>query len=289
MHTSNRNTMTTSTDCTSGIKYRAIALDLDGTLTNHDKIITPHTHHALMKAQNDGAHIILASGRPTYGIAPIAKCLEIEKHGGYILSYNGGQIINWQTKETIYSTYLQDDIIPVLCEYAKSKHHALLGYDGEDIITEMPDDEYVKEESRINKMDIRRVECLKTSLPPHPTKLLMTGTPELMEKAEQDLIALVGTRMDVFRSAPFFIELVPKGIDKAQSLMRLLNKTGLTRDDLIAFGDGYNDLSMIRLAGMGVAMANAVDKLKAEADYITLSNEEDGVADAIEKLCYSNK
>lgn len=289
MHTSNRNTMTTSTDCTSGIKYRAIALDLDGTLTNHDKIITPRTRHALMKAQNDGAHIILASGRPTYGIAPIAECLEIEKHGGYILSYNGGQIINWQTKETIYSTYLQDDIIPVLCEYAKSKHHALLGYGGEEIITEMPDDKYVKEESRINKMNIRRVECLKTSLPPRPTKLLMTGTPELMEKAEQDLIALVGTRMDVFRSAPFFIELVPKGIDKAQSLMRLLNKTGLTRDDLIAFGDGYNDLSMIKLAGMGVAMSNAVDKLKAEADYITLSNEEDGVADAIEKLCYSNK
>ena len=88
--------------------------------------------------------------------------------------------------------------------------------------------------------------------------------------------------MEVFRSAPFFVELMPKGIDKAQSLARLLDHLHLSPADLVAFGDGYNDLSMIRFAGMGVAMDNAAPELRAVANYITLSNEHDGVAAALE-------
>lgn len=279
--------MSTTNKTNNSIAYRAIALDLDGTLTNHDKEVTPITRQALMKAQKDGAHIILASGRPTYGIAPIADHLEINKYDGYVLSYNGGKIVKWQTKEEIYSNHLPNDVIPILYNYAKEKSHALLGYSGKEIITEMPDDKYVKEESRINKMQIRKINNLMESLEPNPTKLLMTGDPSLMIKAEEELSELVGNRMDVFRSAPFFIELVPRGIDKAQSLNRLLGLIGLTPNDMIAFGDGYNDLSMLKLAGIGVAMANAVPEVRAEADFITKSNEEDGVAFAIQKFCYN--
>lgn len=286
-HQNNSCRMSTTNKTNNSIAYRAIALDLDGTLTNHDKEVTPITRQALMKAQKDGAHIILASGRPTYGIAPIADHLEINKYDGYVLSYNGGKIVKWQTKEEIYSNHLPNDVIPILYNYAKKKGHALLGYSGKEIITEMPDDKYVKEESRINKMQIRKINNLMESLEPNPTKLLMTGDPSLMIKAEEELSELVGNRMDVFRSAPFFIELVPRGIDKAQSLNRLLGLIGLTSNDMIAFGDGYNDLSMLKLAGIGVAMANAVPEVRAEADFITKSNEEDGVAFAIQKFCYN--
>ena len=264
------------------LPYRVIALDLDGTLTNHEKIVTPKTREALLKAQDDGAIIVLASGRPTYGIEPVAECLELGKRGGYILSYNGGKIVNTKTNEELFSQFLPDYVIPIIYKYAKEKNHALLGYAGNEIITEMPDDQYVKEESRINKMNIRQVDNLLEHLEPHPTKLLMTGDPADMIKAEEDLAELLGSYMDVFRSAPFFLELVPQGIDKAQSLRRLLAKVNLTPEDMIAFGDGYNDLSMLRLAEMGVAMANAAPEVRAEADYITLSNEEDGVAAALE-------
>ena len=133
-----------------------------------------------------------------------------------------------------------------------------------------------------------KVDNLLAELEPNPTKLLMTAEPTVAAKAEQELLALVGDRMDVYRSAPFFVELVPKGIDKAQSLLRLLAKLNLTPQDMIAFGDGYNDLSMLRLAGMGVAMSNAAPEVRSEANYVTLSNEEDGVAVAINKLCYNN-
>lgn len=261
--------------------FRAIALDLDGTLTNHDKVVTPRTRQALLKAQELGTVIILASGRPTYGIVPVAECLELEKRGGYILSYNGGNIVNAKTGEKLFSQFLPDAVIPILYKYAKEKNHALLGYAGNEIITEMPDDQYVKEESRINKMNIRKVDNLLDALEPHPTKLLMTGDPTDMIKAEEELVEILGEKMDIFRSAPFFLELVPKGIDKAQSLLRLLSKINLTPADLMAFGDGYNDLSMLKLAGVGVAMANAAPEVRADADYVTLSNEEDGVAEAL--------
>ena len=262
--------------------YRAIALDLDGTLTNHDKVVTPKTREALLKAESEGIVIILASGRPTYGIEPVAECLELDKRGGYILSYNGGKIVDAKTKEELFSQFLPQEVIPIIYKYAKEKNHALLGYAGNEIITEMPDDPYVKEESRINKMNIRKVENLLDVLEEHPTKLLMTGDPADMILAEEELGEMLCEKMDIFRSAPFFLELVPKGIDKAQSLLRLLAKINLTPADLMAFGDGYNDLSMLKLAGMGVAMANAAPEVRAEANYVTLSNEEDGIAAALE-------
>lgn len=262
--------------------YRLIALDLDGTLTNHDKVVTPQTRTTLLKVQEEGVTIVLASGRPTYGIESVAECLQLDRCGGYILSYNGGKIVDAKTHEELFVQYLPTDVIPVICHYAQEHHHALLGYSGTEIITETPDDSYVKEESRINKMNIRKVDCLTDHLESHPTKLLMTGDPSDMIKAEEELYSVLGDRMEVFRSAPFFLELVPKGIDKAQSLLRLLEKLSLSPTDMIAFGDGYNDLSMLQLAGMGVAMANAAPEVKTGADYVTLSNEEDGVAAAIE-------
>ena len=265
--------------------YRVIALDLDGTLTNNKKEVTPQTRASLMKAQECGCTIVLASGRPTYGIEPVAECLEIGKHGGYVLSYNGGNIVEWKTKETLYGKSLPEKCLLPIYQYAKQHGYALLGYKGKNIVTENPDDEYVKEESRINKMNIVKTDNLMESIDPRPAKLLLTGHPSLMIKAEQELAEKLSRQMEVYRSAPFFVELVPHGIDKAQSLLRLLERMNLTPADMMAFGDGYNDLSMLRLAGMGVAMSNAAPEVRAEADYVTLSNEADGVAYALSKLC----
>lgn len=264
------------------LPYRVIALDLDGTLTNNEKEVTPRTLEALFKAQDEGATIVIASGRPSFGIKSVSDSLQMSTRGGYILSYNGGKIIDTLTHQSIFKKKLSEDVIPVIYHYAKEKGYALLGYKEGKIVTESPDDEYVWEERRVNKMEIDGVDNLLEALVANPCKLLMTGPEEEMAKAEVDLKALLGEKMDIFRSAPFDLELVPKGIDKAETLNKLLEILGLTTDDLIAFGDGYNDLSMIKLAGMGVAMENAVPELKEAADYITLTNEEDGVAAALE-------
>ena len=94
--------------------------------------------------------------------------------------------------------------------------------------------------------------------------------------------------ISVGRSEPFYIELMPLGIDKAVSLGRLSAMVGLGRENVIACGDGFNDISMVEYAGLGVAMANAQDELKEVADYVTYSNDEDGVAYIIEKYILGN-
>ena len=96
--------------------------------------------------------------------------------------------------------------------------------------------------------------------------------------------AAMGRDFSIYRSEPFFLEVMPKGIDKAQSLGRLLERIGMKREEMIACGDGYNDLTMIQYAGLGVAMENAVLPVRNAADYITASNNEDGVGLVVEKF-----
>ena len=115
-------------------------------------------------------------------------------------------------------------------------------------------------------------------------KCLIVGEPTRLAVLEKEMYEHLKDRMGVFRSEPYFLELVPKGIDKAQSLAVLLKEIGMTKEEMIAVGDGFNDLSMIQYAGLGVAMANAQEIVRQNADYITLSNEEDGVAAVVEKF-----
>ena len=115
-------------------------------------------------------------------------------------------------------------------------------------------------------------------------KCLIVGDPKRLIPLEQSLASAYDGRLSVYRSAAFFLECVPPGIDKAASLSRLIENLGIRREELIAVGDGYNDLSMIRFAGLGVAMANAAREVQDAADYITWSNQEDGVAHVVEKF-----
>ena len=96
--------------------------------------------------------------------------------------------------------------------------------------------------------------------------------------------AALGKNFSVYRSEPFFLEILPRGIDKAQCLEQLLTVLGMEREEMIACGDGYNDLSMIRFAGLGVAMENAVLPVRNAADYVTYSNNDEGVAHVVEKF-----
>ena len=115
-------------------------------------------------------------------------------------------------------------------------------------------------------------------------KFIMLDDGDYLATVEGKVKAALGKNFSVYRSEPFFLEILPKGIDKAQSLDQLLHALGMDREEMIACGDGYNDLSMIQFAGLGVAMANAVLPVRNAADYVTLSNNDDGVAQVVEKF-----
>ena len=264
--------------------YKLLVLDLDGTLTNSQKKITRKTKDALFKAQENGIKIVLASGRPTYGIVPLADELNLEASGGYILSYNGGEIIDWKTKELLHAKLLDPQVLPYLYECANKNDLAIITYQDEFIITESPDDIYVHKEAFLNKMKIKGVDNFLSYVNYPIAKCIITGDGNQLIALEKEMNDHLKGSMGVYRSEPFFLELVPNGIDKAQSLNILLNKLGMCRNEMIACGDGFNDLSMIQFAGLGVAMANAQLAVKEQADFITLSNEEDGVAHVVERF-----
>ena len=267
--------------------YRILVLDLDGTLTNSKKEIPPRNLATLLQLQADGVKLVLASGRPTYGIAPLADELQLERYGGYVLSYNGGEIIDWSSKELLYKNLLPDEVIPILYEASKLHNHPIVSYEGPYILTEEPLNEYIRYEAFLNKMKVRRVVNFLAETPRPLPKCLIVGPPDELIKTEAELSLRLQGVINVYRSEPFFLELVPQGIDKAQSLQALLTHLGLSREQMVCMGDGYNDLTMIEFAGMGVAMANAQEPVRKAADYVTLSNEEDGVAVAVEKLFYN--
>ena len=264
--------------------YSILVLDLDGTLTNSKKEISAANRNALLRAQQQGMTLVLASGRPTYGIAPLANQLQMDRFGGYILSYNGGEIIDWSTQQTLYAQVLPDEVVPVLYQCAKQHDVALLSYDGRYIATEDPDDRYVRHEAFLNKMQVRRCQNFLEEVPRPLPKCLIVGEPARLVEVEAELSLALQGIISVYRSEPFFLELVPLGIDKAQSLAVLLRHIGTSREKMVAIGDGYNDVSMIEFAGLGVAMANAQEPVRKAADRVTLSNDEDGVAAIVNEL-----
>ena len=268
------------------MKYKMIDLDLDGTFSNSQKEVTPATKRALFDYQENGGRIILASGRPTQGIVPLAEELELQEYGGYILAFNGSRIINCETQEVMYNRTLDMDIVKELHKLSHKYKVNMLTYEGKNIYTENAKDSYAHIEQRITKMDLVQVRNIAKALTEAPNKCLMTGEPEYLAKVEGWVREAMQNRINVYRSEPFFLELVPKNIDKAASLDSLLAQLNLTSDSLIACGDGFNDLSMIKYAGLGVAMGNAQDPVKEAADFIAPTNDEDGIVSVLEKFIF---
>ncbi|NLV53008.1 MAG: HAD family phosphatase [Bacteroidales bacterium] len=266
-------------------KYKLIAVDLDGTLVRSDQTISPRTLEMLKYAQSQGVKVMIASGRPTCGTIHVAEELELEKYGGYVMSFNGGEICDWATKEVLYKEILNTEVIPFLYEEAKNHDMHIITYMGREVVIEVEDNEYVRYSSMRNRMPIRKVDdFLKAIEGESIVKCMVVGEPDPLRELESELQVVLEGKAGVFRSEPFFLEIVPLGIDKAKGLKVLLERMGIEREEVIAFGDGYNDVTMIEFAGTGVAMGNATEEIKNAADMVTRSNNDDGIVFALEQL-----
>lgn len=270
------------------MKYKLLVLDVDGTLLNDAKEITKRTLSALLKIQQMGVRVVLASGRPSYGLMKVAKTLELGNYGGFILSYNGCQIINAQNGEILFERRINPEMLPYLEKKARKNGFALFTYHDNLILTNNSDDEHVLDEAELNDLVVIEEEEFSTAIDFAPCKCMLVSDDEaaLVALEEHWKKRLSGV-LDVFRSEPFFLEVVPCSVDKANTLGALLEHLGVKREEVMAIGDGTCDVAMLQLAGMGVAMGQAPDSVKACADYITASNEEDGVAAAVEKMILS--
>lgn len=265
------------------MEYEMLVLDLDGTLTNSKKELTEPTRQALLEIQQLGKKVVLASGRPINGVLPLAEKLDLAKYGSFILSFNGARITQCSTGQAIYNKLLPAEVIRPIYEYIRTFPGLdIISYDADTIISGIEPNEYTEKESFINNMEVRVVEDFPSVLDFPVNKLLVPGEPSVLEECMPVLQKKYHGFLNIYRSEPFFLEIMPQHIDKAYSLQKLLNSIGLTADQMICCGDGYNDISMIEYAGLGVAMANAQAPVKDTADFITKSNDEDGILHVID-------
>ena len=264
--------------------YRLIAMDLDGTLTNDQKIITPKTREALMEAQNRGIRLALASARPSPGLFRERDELRLQDHGGILMSYNGGRIVDAATGQVLFETAMdQEQTRWVLRQLEKLPVTPILD-DGVQFYVTDKTAYKVDYECRNNNMTCREVENLAGFLHFAPIKILMSAQPEEIGQIQQQIAAFLPENLTVVQTAAFYLEVIPAVINKGQGIRDICGVLGICPEQVITFGDAQNDIPMLRAAGMGVAMGNATDAVKEAADMVTLSNNEDGIAAALEKL-----
>ncbi|MDD4514600.1 Cof-type HAD-IIB family hydrolase [Massilibacteroides sp.] len=267
------------------MKYKLLVLDVDGTLVNSDKEISKQTLATLLKVQQMGVRIVLASGRSPFGLQPLIEKLELRNHGGYALAYNGGQVIDLQNDQILFEKRIDPKMFPYLEKKAQKNGFGFFTYYKDKLITTNPENKHIQDEAKLNGMQIEAVENLSEATVFSPCKCVLVSDDEqaLVGLKDHWRKRLAGV-LDVYRSEPFFLEVVPEFIDKGNTLGVLIEKLGVAADEVMAIGDGRRDFSMLQVAGLGVAMGNAQDSIQACADFVTETNDKDGVALAVQKF-----
>lgn len=270
---------------------KILALDLDGTLLDSDKKLTTGNRAALERAARAGIHIVPTTGR-FYGGMP--ECIRELPFLRYVITINGAQVADLQTGQVLYRAEIPVDRAVELMRFLDDRPLVYDCYmDNDAFMTawmkERAEEIVTNPHYRVMIRDLRKpVPELKQFLLERGQdvqKVQFFTNPQLrMELMEQ--LPRVFADMVVSSSVPENVEINQLHANKGEALLALAKHLGVEREQTMAIGDGLNDLSMIREAGIGVAMANACPELRELADAFTLSCDEDGVAHAINTLCF---
>lgn len=264
---------------------KLIAIDMDGTLLNPQHQISPAVSAAIAAARDQGVHVVLATGRPFIGVKRYLEILGLDKSGGYCITNNGALVQRTDTGECVAQTPLSfEDYL--YCEaLSRSLNVHLHALDFNTVYTANKDiSRYTVYESHLTGMPLkyRAVEEMDSTLT-FP-KVMMIDEPALLDNAIRHIPDEARARYTIIKSAPYYLEIMDKRVNKGEGVRLLAEYLGLTAENVMAIGDHENDLAMISYAGTGVAMGNAIDEVKAISQFVTRPNTEDGVAYAIEKF-----
>ncbi len=257
---------------------KAIFLDLDGTLNNDEKVITPRTKAALMEAQRQGVRLVLASARPSPGLHKERDLLHLQDYGGILMSYNGGRIVEAETNRTLFETAMQLQQAKEVLHQLKTLPVTPILDDGKQFYVTDRNGYKVRYECENNRMDCQEIQDLEAFLNFRPVKILMSVLPEQLLGVQKKIREFLPDSLAVVQTASFYLEVIPASIHKGQGVLDTCRALGISPCDTVAFGDAENDIPMLRAAGIGVAMGNAAPAVKAAADALTKSNNEDGIA-----------
>ncbi|WDT66226.1 Cof-type HAD-IIB family hydrolase [Companilactobacillus crustorum] len=266
---------------------KLIAIDIDDTLLNTEHKITTKTKQALKKALDQGIKIVLCSGRPLAGVSPYLKELGISGDDQYVITYNGGLV------ETVSGKILSREILNNadfrrIVKYVTANKMQYYVLDGQSNV--YTSDHNVNRIAVVQAWEnsagifIRTPDKLDSNF--EITKAAIVGEKETLDQYEQPVKNEFSKDYYVVRAADNFLEIMHQNVNKGVGLKKLAEFLGLQANEVMAIGDEQNDIPMFDFAKTAVAMGNGSPKAKAHASYITTTNDEDGIAKALEKLVF---
>lgn len=276
------------------MSLKAIIMDIDGTLVDgKTQKIPPETKEALKHVQEKGIKLILASGRPINGMTALAKELDMDKNHGLCVSFNGAKVVDVETNEILFNQTMtvetgkailnhmkKFDVRPLIVKgdyaYVKDVYDCYVVSKGEKF-------NIVNHEAHDNNFKLCEVDDLAEFADYELNKILVIGEADYLQEHYKEMYEPFVDTCNAMFTAPFYYEYTDKGIDKVRALESVLHHFDINPKDCISFGDAQNDITMIKWAGVGVAMGNGTDETKAAADEVTDANVDEGIAHSVKK------
>lgn len=272
------------------LKYNVMFSDIDGTLLNSNHEISARTRLSIRNLASRGVPFILVSARMPQGITPLQNVLGIN---GPIVCFSGALILDAEneegTREIIAEIPMDTNIVSLILRLIEETFPVCVSLYNKDIwLVSSTEDEWIIQEHQITGIEPTPFDLHSISDLTLPVfKMLCMGDPGHIALLRKVLLARF-PNLTVYESKPTYLEIMSPGVSKSIAMDALLERFCTDRRRTLAIGDNYNDLDMIQSAGLGVAMGNAPDEVKANADYITDTNDRDGVTLVIEKYFYSS-
>lgn len=265
--------------------YKLIALDIDGTLLNSDNQITNTVKEAIKKSKEKGVKVVLCTGRPLKGVQKFLKELNLNEKGDYVTTFNGALVQDTYTGQSISHLTLNYndlcDLYNLSLEIGSRSHF----YDTKTVYTFNKDiSDYTILEAYLTGTHLNVTTLDKVPRDIGMSKFMMIDHPEILDECIKKIPDEYYEKYTIVKSTPFFLEFLNKNANKGAGINLLSQKLGIKQDEIICVGDAGNDKHMIEYAGLGVAMGNATEEIKEIANYITLTNDENGVAHVIDKF-----
>lgn len=261
-----------------------IAIDMDGTLLNPQHQITPAVKRAITEARRRGVYVVLTTGRPYVGVQDYLRQLDIQGSGDFCITYNGALVLQAAEGTCILQETLGFDDYLYFEQMAREFGVHFQAFDFDTLYTPNKDiGKYTVHESSMTGIPLKYRSVAEMDRTLRFPKVMMIDEPALLEGAIARIPAIARERYTIMKSAPYFLEILHKNVDKGAAVNMLAKHLGIKQENVMALGDQGNDMAMIAYAGLGVAMGNAIPELKAIAQFVTSSNTEDGVARAIEQ------
>ena len=265
-------------------KYKLLALDIDGTILNDKRELTDRTVMAIKKAIDSGVYVTLCTGRPIQGVKWLVERLGIITP---VITYNGAEIVDPATNEVLFKNQLLPEDAVKIAEWGKDRGVTLIVWSQGELYG-YPMNERVDFYKQIALTEPKEVTDIKGLAEEGITKIIWFDEIERINQLKTQLNKSDFESVTYVTSNPKFLEFFNSEVSKRISMERLAEILGVSREETVAIGDGYNDVPMLEGAGLSIAMGNAPDDIKASCNAVTEDNNNDGVAKAIERYILSN-